>query len=374
MTSFSSLTWYDGYIATLTTVSVTLPATSDGDLLLIGIGVGGVDGSSPVSFQQAGDYWYRLCDGTESGGTAVINVTSPDLDRFPTTPRYHWDAVVVLYTGIESLGAVTEAIGLDLPTITHVTGGGGNKAKVTDAFTRYTGQDGAIQPYSPISYFYFAQGRLSDNSNLSSSVSGATSRSSQSYSVLLQKVVYEVFDILSTDLDTVIAAQFVAEAPAPVLGETAIETHGYLVYYTGIFLFDSFDNAIEMVCGETETDFSNFGYTKEVGEPNHAGDAGGASVWFYLVPTEDSTVTVSVDAAFTALLAVYTGADLASLVEVDSDSGATPSVTFSGIDGVTYWIAVDGAGGATGLFDISIDCVPVGTASSGPYWGIKLSA
>ena len=53
---------------------------------------------------------------------------------------------------------------------------------------------------------------------------------------------------------------------------------------------------------------SNSGATKEAGEPNHAGNAGGKSVWWTWTAPSDGTVTIdTAGSSFDTLLAVYTG-------------------------------------------------------------------
>src|SRR5262249_27313094 len=72
--------------------------------------------------------------------------------------------------------------------------------------------------------------------------------------------------------------------------------------------------------------------TKQSGEPNHAGNAGGHSVWFEWTPSEDSRVriaTCSTEASLESLLAVYTGTEVNDLTEVASNSnGSNAECTF----------------------------------------------
>ncbi|MDQ2982478.1 MAG: metallophosphoesterase [Actinomycetota bacterium] len=98
---------------------------------------------------------------------------------------------------------------------------------------------------------------------------------------------------------------------------------------------------------------SNFGGTKEAGEPIHAGNAGGASVWYRW--TAPATGTVSFDtlgSTFDTLLGVYTGGAVGGLTRVTSSddwAGSSRSrVSFAATAGTEYRIAVDGWGGTTG--------------------------
>ncbi len=112
---------------------------------------------------------------------------------------------------------------------------------------------------------------------------------------------------------------------------------------------------------------SNLGASKEASEANHAGNAGGKSLWWTWTAPFGGRVTIDtaglssalattlqVDtkgSTFDTLLAVYTGSTLASLLPVgQSDDAAffASSVTFVATKGQTYQIAVDGYNGATG--------------------------
>jgi hypothetical protein len=115
---------------------------------------------------------------------------------------------------------------------------------------------------------------------------------------------------------------------------------------------DMFANAIALTAASGSVTGTNTGATKETGEPNHAGVSGGHSIWYaWTAPTN---VTASVDtfgSSFDTVLAVYTGTSVSALTAVASndDSGGLQSkVTFVATAGVTYRIAVDGYGGATG--------------------------
>ena len=98
---------------------------------------------------------------------------------------------------------------------------------------------------------------------------------------------------------------------------------------------------------------SNLGASKEIGEPNHAGNSGGASVWWTWTAPKGDEVTLNTQGSdFDTLLAVYTGESLNRLKAVGSndDTGGTlqSEVRFVAQQGQTYHVAVDGYGGATG--------------------------
>jgi len=132
---------------------------------------------------------------------------------------------------------------------------------------------------------------------------------------------------------------------------------------------DMFANAAVISGTSGQTTGSNVGATKEPGEPSHAGNSGGASVWWYwTAPTSSETTIDTFGSSFDTLLAVYTGSSVGSLTPIASndDSGSLQSqVTFTAVSGTTYRIAVDGYNGATGniilnwglIADLDGDCV-----------------
>ena len=107
--------------------------------------------------------------------------------------------------------------------------------------------------------------------------------------------------------------------------------------------------------------------TKEIGEPNHAGNVGGTSVWYaWTAPLTRTFFFDTHGSSFDTLLAIYTGSSVGFLSEVvsnDNDPNAADSssrVQFDAIKGTTYLIAVDGANAATGNIQLN--------------WGIPLTA
>ena len=65
-------------------------------------------------------------------------------------------------------------------------------------------------------------------------------------------------------------------------------------------------------------DGSNVDATKEPGEPDHAGDPGGKSVWWSFTVPANSSARVWAYGPFNTVLAVYTGEDVTNLVSVAS--------------------------------------------------------
>jgi PASTA domain len=102
---------------------------------------------------------------------------------------------------------------------------------------------------------------------------------------------------------------------------------------------------------------TNADATKEPGEPNHAGEQGGHSVWYrWTAPSSGHAVfdTCS-DTRFDTMLAVYAGATVSALTEVassDDGCGTQSLVSFAVQAGTEYAIAVDGYDGGTGAFTL----------------------
>jgi len=104
---------------------------------------------------------------------------------------------------------------------------------------------------------------------------------------------------------------------------------------------------------------NNVDATKETGEPNHAGNAGGKSVWWnWTSPSTASATFTTKGSGFDTLLAVYTGSSVSALTLVASDNNSgqcgTSQVTFTPASGTTYRIAVDGYNGAHGTIKLNL--------------------
>lgn len=100
-------------------------------------------------------------------------------------------------------------------------------------------------------------------------------------------------------------------------------------------------------------DGSNVGAGTEPGEPSHAGDPGGASVWYrWTSPASQRVVVESCGSDFDTLLAAYRGSSFSGLVPIAADDdgcGAQQSsIEFHATAGETYLIAVDGFRGDEG--------------------------
>jgi len=99
---------------------------------------------------------------------------------------------------------------------------------------------------------------------------------------------------------------------------------------------------------------SNVSATKESGEPDHAGNAGGKSIWYrWQAPSNGSVTFSTLGSNFDTLLGIYTGSSVNALTEVasnddDPGGGLTSRVTLNVVAGTQYQIAVDGYDAASG--------------------------
>jgi hypothetical protein len=101
-----------------------------------------------------------------------------------------------------------------------------------------------------------------------------------------------------------------------------------------------------------------------MGEPQHAGNIGGRSLWWNWQAPSDGSVLLSTEgSAFDTLLASYTGDLVNLLTPVASNDDAFESAGFSKIRhavraGTLYRIAVDGYNGATGAVQLAYSFAP----------------
>lgn len=110
---------------------------------------------------------------------------------------------------------------------------------------------------------------------------------------------------------------------------------------------DSFAQAQQLNGEEDELPGEITGSSKEPGEPDHAGNPGGASVWYSWTAPDFQLMFVRVcsDAGWPPLVGVYRGDALRGLVSVASSPLAPDEcqrLHFRAVSGVAYRIAVDG--------------------------------
>jgi hypothetical protein len=145
---------------------------------------------------------------------------------------------------------------------------------------------------------------------------------------------------------------------------------------------DDFADRITVAGTSGSTTGTNVQATKELGEPNHAGSAGGASVWWsWTAPASGWVRFDTVGSDFDTVLAVYTGSAVNALTHIasnDDHEGLASRVTFYANSGTAYRIAVDGWGGNAGSITLrwGAPLPPVNDdfANSGYLWGGSGSA
>ena len=122
---------------------------------------------------------------------------------------------------------------------------------------------------------------------------------------------------------------------------------------------------------------TNVGASKEFGEPDHAGNAGGKSVWFKWTAPAGSTrpyqfvvksVSANTGATKQTLFAVYTGANVSSLTEVGRGKiGDYSKLVFTPSPGTTYYLALDGYDFGSGASTVTA------TIEYGPFRSEKIA-
>jgi hypothetical protein len=126
---------------------------------------------------------------------------------------------------------------------------------------------------------------------------------------------------------------------------------------------DAFANRAVLSGANVTTSGSSAGATKEAGEPKHAGNSGGSSLWWtWTAPSHGSLTIATPNSDFNTVLAVYSGSSVSALSLAasndDGDADGTSSLTFTVVSDGVYQIAVDGFGGAFGSVALSLSFVP----------------
>jgi uncharacterized repeat protein (TIGR01451 family) len=110
---------------------------------------------------------------------------------------------------------------------------------------------------------------------------------------------------------------------------------------------DKFSNRIALTGSSGQTTGISSYASKEPGEPNHAGNAGGKSIWWkWTAPANGQLSLDTGGSTFATLLAVYTGSSVGALSGVASS--AAGSLLFEAQANTEYEIVVDGIDGAGG--------------------------
>ena len=124
----------------------------------------------------------------------------------------------------------------------------------------------------------------------------------------------------------------------------------------------------------------------EAGEPLHAGNLGGHSIWYtwrapsdgsLSLTTQGSTTGTSTNGALLdTLLDVYVGTNLTNLIVVDSNDDASlgskySALTVNVISNQSYYVAVDGFGGDSGTIQLQYSFV---APKPGQYYNLRVTA
>ena len=144
---------------------------------------------------------------------------------------------------------------------------------------------------------------------------------------------------------------------APLTVTTTIGTaaRAFTVFYLSPPANDNFTSSQTLTGNAAVIVGSTAGATKQSGEPNHAGNPGGHSVWYrWTAPNACVWSLDSTGSDFNTLLGVYTGSSLSGLSVVASNSVAggvvASGLSFNATAGTTYLLALDGQSGAFGNF------------------------
>jgi subtilisin family serine protease len=132
---------------------------------------------------------------------------------------------------------------------------------------------------------------------------------------------------------------------------------------------DIFLAAIELQGSSGSVVATNINATKELGEPKHAGNQGGKSVWWFLQAPSDGVLALNTtNSTFDTLLAVYTGDRVNNLTLIASNDDAYNGATYSKLTQAVrgnhvYHIAADGYGGSSGTLTLNYSFTPASIVS-----------
>ncbi|BET65195.1 hypothetical protein ASA1KI_01130 [Opitutales bacterium ASA1] len=134
---------------------------------------------------------------------------------------------------------------------------------------------------------------------------------------------------------------------------------------------DDFANASTLDLAQSPFRTSNADCTREAGEPAHAGNTGGRSIWWtWTAPSAGQVQITTAGSSFDTTLGVYTGNSVSSLTVVASNDDASGSlqsaVQFTAVAGTTYRIAVDGFNAANGAVVLNATFTPTGGGNVAP--------
>ncbi len=131
--------------------------------------------------------------------------------------------------------------------------------------------------------------------------------------------------------------------------------------------------AIPIVSGSAKLTGYNTNATKETGEPSHAADTGGRSVWWKWTASAATRVSlITQGSVFDTTLGVYTGTTVSSLTTVASSDDLEPGIvqystlSFQATGGTTYYFAVDGFDGDSGYVELTMTALAAPSIATQP--------
>lgn len=172
-------------------------------------------------------------------------------------------------------------------------------------------------------------------------------------SVRVNGVLATTFTVDSTAQITFVVPPGANSGPITITTEDGVGASAAPFVVTTAPVNDNLASAQPLTGSATIVVGRNIGATKEDGEPNHANDPGGRSVWYrWTAPSAGTWVLDTAGSSFDTTLAAYTGTAVGSLALVaqndDAREDRTSRVLFDATAGTTYRIAVDGYGGDAG--------------------------
>lgn len=115
---------------------------------------------------------------------------------------------------------------------------------------------------------------------------------------------------------------------------------------------DDFEGRIPLRGSTNVVTATSVGASKQPGEPNHAGNRGGRSIWWsWIAPHSGAVSIATTNSSFDTVLGIYTGSRVDALTLVAQNDDFEPLlqslVRFEAVEGTEYAIAVDGFGSET---------------------------
>ena len=334
---------------------------------VIGIGQTRLIGSNVGATKEAGEPDHA---GNPGGASVWYKWTSPKSNAYTfNTIGSSFDTLLAVYTGADVADLT--------PVVSNDDAAGTASSVVFQApqgTTYYIAVDGVQQGNGVAAQGTVVLNEVEDGTmpvvNDFTPTTGSTGTSVQIFGANLFAVSTVEFGGVSAPFVINSVSQITATVPAGALTGriTLLDTLGDRVRSSGIFtvvnppMNDDFAAATPLVGTAPSKAGSNVGATKEPGEPDHADNPGGTSVWFtWTAPASGPYRVTTFGSTFDTLLAVYTGDDVAALTPVASNDDAGPlgtsATAFTAVAGTVYHLAVDGYDGATGNYQLNLQAV-----------------